>query len=250
MSETNQDVGEVLCYSLPMKDTGEEFPSDAPRASYIEGLLEVKDKKIETLQEELKAQKKLLNNEEFLFNNSTTFKRLQFSVWLQTKYYQLLDTDAKDPRIDDVDRLTLELQKYIPTSLESDQMRCHHNENNYIYKLNQLNSQMSAWAKGICNGHEDFTVDDVKAILTSLNKLSMTGGKTVEGFEEHDLISKFNTRRHHKILYHHLIALAIYERVLSSFAFGMDTMASKQLHAIQNALLTQGMYAYYLILTE
>ena len=109
---------------------------------------------------------------------------------------------------------------------------------------------MSTWAKEICNSHKDFTDDHVRAILTSLNKLSMTGGKTVEGFEEYDLVSKFNTRRHHKILYHHLIALAIYERVLSSFAFGMDGMASKQLYAIQNALLTQGMNPNYPNLTE
>jgi hypothetical protein len=221
----------------------DEFLLETPIASAINDLLRKRDEKIIALEEELKVQKKSFNDEEFLFNNSAAFKRLHFSIWLHTKYYQLLDSDAKDPRIDDVGALTLEIQKYIPTSLEYNHMMCRHDENHYVNKLQQLSLKMSSWAKQICNGHENFTEDHVQAILTSLNKLSMTGEKTVEGFEEYNLLSKFTTRRHQKILYHHLIALAIYERVLSSFAFGMDSMASKQLYAIQNALLTQGMYA-------
>jgi hypothetical protein len=231
-----------------MKDArmnGDEWSSETPITGATEYLLQLKNKEISDLESQLKVQKKSLDDEDFLFNNSATFKRFHFSVWLHTKYYQLLDSDAKDPRIDDVDALALEIQKYIPTSLKYSETSWRHYENHYIDKLQQLSSRMSAWAREICNGYDNFTQDQVQAILTSLNKLSMTGGKTVEAFEEHDLFLKFNTRRHHKILYNHLIGLAIYERVLSSFAFGLDGMASKQLYAIQNALLTQGLHTDY-----
>lgn len=246
MSETNKNVGECLLSLFLMKDGkmgGDESPAEA---SGVHELLQQMDKKINALEEELKVRMISFNDEEFLFNNSAAFKRLHFSVWLHTKYYQLQYSDAKDPRIDDVDALTLEIQKYIPTSLEYNQRRCHHNENHYTDKLQELSFKMSAWAKQICNDQNDFTEGHVRAILASLTKLSITGEKTAEGFEEYDLYSKFTTRRHQKILYHHLIALAIYEHVLSSFAFGMDRMASKQLHAIQNALLTQGTSADHL----
>lgn len=205
--------------------------------------LEAKLRRIETrvdaLETQMKDQEKNLNNEEFLFTKSAVYKRLTFKVWLHHKYHQLHDSEGPNPHLGDVEELNRELQRYIPS--ETYFFGIKHDETYYVEKLNELNRKMSSWVRGISDAHEEFNEHQIQLVLHALKKLSRTGEKTVQVFEEQNLISKFTSKRHYRTLCTHLISLAIYEHILSSFAFGMDRISSKQLYAIQNSILTHGM---------
>lgn len=204
--------------------------------------LEVKvreiEKRVETLEIQLKEQERSLNDEEFLFANSAAYKRLSFNLWVHNKYHQLQDSDGPNPQLGDVEELSRDLQKYFP--LESYDMGTHQYENYYVQKLTILATKISSWVRRISDLHKDHSEEKIRCLLNVLRKLSRTGEKTAQGFEQHDLVPKFASKRHFRILYMHLVSLAIYEHILSSFAFGLGRVSSKQLYAIQNSILTEG----------
>jgi hypothetical protein len=196
------------------------------------------EKRVETLEAQLKEQEQRLNDEEFLFTNSAAHKRLSFNLWVHNKYYQLQDSDGPNPQLGDVEELSRDLQKYVP--LESYNMGTHLYEQYYAEKLTILASKISSWVRRISDVHKNWNEEQIHCLLSVLRKVSRTGEKTVQGFEQHNLVPKFASKRHFRILCVHLVSLAIYEHVLSSFAFGMSRVSSKQLYAIQNSILTEG----------
>ena len=103
------------------------------------------EKRVETLETQLKEQERSLNDEEFLFANSAAYKRLSFNLWVHNKYHQLQDSDGPNPQLGDVEELSRDLQKYFPP--ESYNMGTHHirillrGETNYIGYENQFLGQ-------------------------------------------------------------------------------------------------------------
>ena len=198
--------------------------------------------KVDELEKNIGESKKNLNDETSLFNTSEVFKRISFRLWLHDTYHRLVDSDSPNPQID-LYTISEELRKfYTPEKLSRGPQtfvrRAIRREEEYISRLNHLHCQINAWVKRVIADHENLTLEQLGLFLDRLRGFSRMGQKTFDQFRP-DMNVDHN-RSFHQKLYKHFMSLIIHERVLSCFAFRMDAITSKQLYAIENAILTSG----------
>jgi hypothetical protein len=204
--------------------------------SSLQKQVQLKTEEVEMLRTQLKDHDKSLDDEEYLFERSTPFKRLSFIAWLHGTYNQLIDSESKDPQLGDMESLENQLNKYLPA------IGCgivHNTEDHYLFTLNKIHENIKAWVTKIC-GNSEFSEDQMQSALIALARFSKDGANTAQCFRDHGFVAKFKSKRHYKLLYTLFIALALFDRVLSNFVFGLDRQSSRQLHAIQNSIMTQG----------
>jgi len=204
--------------------------------------------KVDELERTVKKHQTDLEDETYLFTTSQPFKRMSFRLWLHDTYHRLVDSDSRNPQLD-ISCVNEELRNfYTPRKTPVDPptfvKRSIKTEDSYLSKLNYLHCQINAWVKKSIADREEFTLEQLGVFLDRLKGLSRTGERTCSRFRPEMISLNFDCRGFHQKLYKHLLSLIIHERVLSCFAFRMDAITSKQLYAIENAILTAGHFSF------
>lgn len=186
-----------------------------------------------------------LSDETYLYSRSAVFRRIKFRLWLHDTYSRLTDSDSRNPSLN-LPMLTSELYTLIFPKTSSDPSltgfvaRHIKQEEHYKFQLNFLHRQINAFIKRIVSEKEVFTVQDLMVYLDMLRRVSRTGEKISGKFGEDMVSANYGRREVHQKLWKSLFGMILFERVLSCFAFRMDEVTSKQLYAIENAILTSG----------
>lgn len=185
---------------------------------------------IAILTNQLKSSENVFKDEDLLFEKSPPYKRLNFQSLIHTKYDQISEMG-----LGDLDSFNNNLERYVDMT----EFHLRHDERFYLSKLCQLRTKITSWAGKIALDHPEQRVP-INNVLSVLKKISRIGERTEKFIQDHNLVDIFNSKRRRKILYTHLMTLAIYEHVLSSYAFGMERSLSKKLYALENSILIQG----------
>lgn len=117
-----------------------------------------------------------------------------------------------------------------------------HAESYYEGKVNDLNRKIRRLARKVMPPQEELTLKLFNSFKTALGRFP-DGNATVKVMDsaiEGDTYALFSRNRSRGNMYMHLLSLAIYERVLTSFAFGMDAVVMENLDKLQNIILDEG----------
>jgi hypothetical protein len=204
--------------------------------------LEVVNSKATKMEATIKDHQSNLSNDTCLYSISPLYRRMKFRLWLHDTYSQLTESDSRNPTLN-IPLLTSELRTLIfPNTIDPPAFvpRNIKTEEEYKSQLNSLHLQINAFIKRMIFKKEVFTRDDLAIYLELLRGFSRTGEKTFEKFGEDIVSTNFGRKEVHQKLWKCLFGMILFERILSCFAFRMDERTSKQLYAIENAILTSG----------
>ncbi len=206
---------------------------------------QVVNTKATDLEKTVKDHQSNLSDETYLYSTSPLFRRMKFRLWLHDTYSRLTDSNSRNPSLN-LPYLTSELYTLLFSNTSPDpslvgfSARHLKQEESYKSQLNFLHRQINAFIKSMISEKEKFTLDDLIMCLDMLRSFSRTGEKTAGKFGAEMASQNYERREVHHKLWKSLFGLILFERILSCFAFRMDEVTSKQLYAIENAILTSG----------
>ena len=178
--------------------------------------------KIAALELQIETHETGLNDESYLLEKSDLFMRTSFRLWLHDTYQNFLESESNNPQLD-LTTLRRDLKKFLPLGhiLSTD-----FDDDYYERRLNLLHTKINTLVKKAVAERDKIAQLEY---LAAMKSFSRTSEATFTRLQEIDLETNSKQKLFHQKLYRHLLSLAIHERVLSCFAFGMDPISSKLL---------------------
>ena len=117
-----------------------------------------------------------------------------------------------------------------------------HEEDFYILNFNQIRMDIESWIAKETRAKPNglFPEASQSAILSALSIWGEQGKIAAEKLKG-DLQAFYDDRRTRIVLIRHLVALALYDAILSRFAFGLPRDSSDYFHEIEKQIFTEGL---------